>query len=262
MGINTTFPKWLSLMKRRHGVDLSTVCMLGRQNMADIPLESWREDLSAYFDVSKILQPDGYAESFWRQLAGSDDAKIDSVDYSNYEGANIILDLNEPLPEEHHGRWSAVYDGGTLEHVFNYPQALRNAMCMVRLGGHLFLATITNGFCNHGFYQFSPTLFFSIFVEENGYRLLDMTAVKGKSPAWRLNWDHGRYIPNFGRGGEMQGMYDLLVCAERIGDVPETLRPYQRFFVERWTGAAGGGGGAWCEEYDLDAALKAATNVS
>jgi hypothetical protein len=64
-----------------------------------------------------------------------------------------------------------VIDGGTLEHIFNYPVAIKNCMEMVQPGGHLLLMTPANNFMGHGFYQFSPELFFRIFSEENGFEL-------------------------------------------------------------------------------------------
>ena len=43
--------------------------------------------------------------------------QVDSMDASDFEGANIVHDLNEPLPTCLCGRFEAVVDSGTLEHV-------------------------------------------------------------------------------------------------------------------------------------------------
>ena len=63
-------------------------------------------------------------------------ASIASIDASDYENASFIHDLNLPLPEQMKNKYSAAIDFGTLEHVFNYPQALKNAMESVATGGH------------------------------------------------------------------------------------------------------------------------------
>jgi hypothetical protein len=42
-------------------------------------------------------------------------------------------------------------------------------MEMIRLNGHFIGITCANNFSGHGFYQFSPELFFRIFSEENGF---------------------------------------------------------------------------------------------
>jgi len=43
------------------------------------------------------------------------------MDYSDYEGAEIILDPNNIVLQEYHEKFDVVFDGGTCEHVFNVP---------------------------------------------------------------------------------------------------------------------------------------------
>jgi hypothetical protein len=64
-----------------------------------------------------------------------------------------------------------VHDGGTLEHIFNIPQALKNCMEMVRVGGHFTQVNGTNNFMGHGFWQPSPELIFRVFSPANGFRV-------------------------------------------------------------------------------------------
>jgi hypothetical protein len=71
-------------------------------------------------------------------------------------------------------------DGGTLEHVFHYPTALKNAMEMVKVGGRLFLITPTNNYCGHGFFQFSPELFYRTLLPENGFVVERMIAFQAE----------------------------------------------------------------------------------
>jgi hypothetical protein len=68
-------------------------------------------------------------------------------------------------------QFGVVFDGGTLEHVFNFPVALQNCMEMLRENGRIFLHTPANNWCGHGFYQFSPELFYNVFSEENGFEV-------------------------------------------------------------------------------------------
>jgi hypothetical protein len=78
-----------------------------------------------------------------------------------------------------------VLDGGTLEHVFDFPTAIRNCMKMVALGGHLLCRTPANNYLGHGFYQFSPELFFRIFSEDNGFRFVTEAVVEvGPFASW------------------------------------------------------------------------------
>jgi hypothetical protein len=110
--------------------------------------------------------PDRFAEPLFARLGAEE---IRSVDASPFEGATDVHDLNEPIPASLKQSFSAVIDSGTLEHVFNFPQAIANAMEMVELGGHLLLMSPTNNEGGHGFYQFAPELFFRALSPENGF---------------------------------------------------------------------------------------------
>jgi len=97
----------------------------------------------------------------------------DSFDASDFEGASQVHDFNYPIPERFKETFSTVLDGGTLEHVFNYPMALKNCMEMVAEDGHFLAITPANNFPGHGFYQFSPELYFRAFSAENGFETVD-----------------------------------------------------------------------------------------
>ena len=47
-------------------------------------------------------------------------------------------------------------------------------MKMVKVGGHLFLYSPANNLCGHGFYQFSPELYYRILSPENGFEVKRM----------------------------------------------------------------------------------------
>jgi SAM-dependent methyltransferase len=79
--------------------------------------------------------------------------------------------MNLPITEDLRERFSVVLDSGSLEHVFNFPTAIKNCMEMVRPGGHFLGITPCNNFMGHGFYQFSPELFFRIFSDQNGFAM-------------------------------------------------------------------------------------------
>ncbi|HZM69127.1 MAG TPA: hypothetical protein VFB95_02035, partial [Candidatus Cryosericum sp.] len=120
--------------------------------------------------VDRLLKgSDGYAEGLLRHLGARD---VHVFDVSAYEGATHLCDLNRPVDDALKGAYSAVLDGGSLEHVFNFPVAIRNCMEMVRVGGHFLAITPANNFMGHGFYQFSPELFYNVLSEDNGYEIV------------------------------------------------------------------------------------------
>lgn len=94
---------------------------------------------------------------------------VDSLDNSTYEGASHIADMNRDLPLELKGKYDTVFDGGVIEHVFNVSQALYNVSALCKIGAQIIHVLPANNFCGHGFWQFSPELFFSLYSEANGY---------------------------------------------------------------------------------------------
>src|SRR5439155_8100430 len=69
--------------------------------------------------------PHTYAEEFLKLLGAEE---VVSIDISDYEGASLVHDMNEPIPDRWKGQYDLVFDGGTLEHVFNFPAAIKNCM--------------------------------------------------------------------------------------------------------------------------------------
>jgi hypothetical protein len=174
MGLNKDGISFL-LDAHKRGVDFSTTVTLGRQGM-HLTLEELRGRLGAY-DYMHInagsLIIDGYpsatrsyCESFLKMMGAQ---SVESFDCSVDEGADHVHDFNAPLPEEFNERYSAVIDSGSLEHIFNFPQAIANCMRMVKVGGHFLANTPCNCTSGHGFYQFAPDLFYRVLCPANGF---------------------------------------------------------------------------------------------
>jgi SAM-dependent methyltransferase len=150
-----------------------------------------------------------------------------SVDCSDFEGATLLHDLNKPFPEHLRGSFDLVVDGGTLEHIFNYQKALFNCLDLLRIGGHFVTVTPATGQMGHGFYQFSPELFFRVFSPERGFALrkiilfecakTDSAFYEVKDPA---TTGHRTSSP----ARPMQ----LAVLARKISETPTGLEPPQQ----------------------------------
>jgi hypothetical protein len=74
--------------------------------------------------------------SIFRAL-GLPAARIKAIDVSPYEGAEIIHDLNQPIPATLRGCADFVVDGSTLDNVFDPAMVLRNYAQLLRPGGRL-----------------------------------------------------------------------------------------------------------------------------
>ncbi len=103
--------------------------------------------------------------------------KCFTLDNSNYEGAEIIQDLNKEISKDYKEKFDYIYDGGSLEHIFNVPQALKNFHNLLKPNGIIMHLLPCNNYVDHGFYSFNPTLF-KDYYEQNNYEILKLYIVK------------------------------------------------------------------------------------
>ena len=113
---------------------------------------------------------------------------VHSIDNSNFEGANIIFDMNEEL-ESITKQYDTIIDIGTSEHVFNINQNLKNMSKLCKRGGRIIHCLPANNQCGHGFWQFSPELFFSLYNESNGYKSTRLHLIDNNNDKsyWQIN---------------------------------------------------------------------------
>ena len=180
-----------------------------------------------------------YADEFLRTFLGVESLEV--LDVSEYEGATILHDLNRPIPETLRGGFDAVIDGGSLEHVFNFPTAIANLMQLVRVGGSVFVSTPANNLCGHGFYQFSPEVMFRVFAPDNGFELRGVTLCEATFPSVELTAAARAYDvtdpKTLGRrvGIMSKGPVTMLVEATKVADVPPFgAFPQQSDYIALW----------------------------
>lgn len=221
----------------RQGISFGKSITLGRQHNC-LSLNN-----KLKYSSSPIVT-DPFVDTFFRAVLGTH--TLDALDYSNYQGANIIHDLNIPLPFELREQYDAVIDGGTLEHVFNFPTALQNSMSLLKPGGSLFLFTPANNLFGHGFYQFSPELFYSVLGPHNGFRVIKMAIVESYFVDVERAMHKSRYaILNPARIGKRSVMIScypsiLLIHAVKDTRTPDNITAFQSDYVATWTKTGGG----------------------
>ena len=169
----------------RRGAQFDEVLTLGRQSLNVYPRRMAQLLQKHGLPAKKFLEagPEcAFVEPFFEALGAK---HVSALDFSDFEGAQFVHDLNQPVGASLKERFDVVYDGGTLEHIFNFPVALRNSMELLREGGRLFLHTCANNLCGHGFYQFSPELFYRAFGPENGFEVERMVIFRiGPYGSW------------------------------------------------------------------------------
>jgi SAM-dependent methyltransferase len=183
---------------RQSGTCFDRVLTIGRQSLCLHPAEleqlvdTWARALGHAPSLpAEHCAFGARAEPFLQAFLGA--GSVEAVDYSDYEGAQHLHDMNEPVPEAMIGRFDAVFDGGALEHIFNFPVAVANLMRMTKVGGHVFMSTPANNFFGHGFYQFSPELMFRVFAPENGFEIRTVQILETRYPSPELSRNRTAY---------------------------------------------------------------------
>ncbi len=134
--------------------------MIGRQN-----LKVTRKQIKKLLNLEQEQHFGPFCEELLTAHFGA--TLVHSYDKSDFEGATHVADLNKPLHVD--SEYDTIIDCGSLEHIYNAPQALKNISLMCGEGGRILHALPTNNYCGHGFWQFSPELFFSLYSKPNGY---------------------------------------------------------------------------------------------
>ena len=235
MGLDATSAMFLCAAKSL-GVDFSETLMIGRQSFwpGEPTLSRVFEVLRINADAKTFLRDHKFAEEFFRLLGAKE---TQSLDASPYENASILHDMNLPVPPSLHRKYSCVYDGGTIEHVFHITQAFKNCMDLVKVGGHFMQVNVANNFAGHGFWQFSPELIFRALSPANGYEIavvLMREVVPGGKWYAVSDPDELRHRVELCNN---QQTY-ILTIAKRVADVEIfKVPPQQSDYVAQWNRA-------------------------
>jgi SAM-dependent methyltransferase len=161
---------------------------------------------------------------------------VHALDISDYEGADIIADLNDPaLPETLGQTFDLIYDSGTTEHIFDAPTALRSLARLISPGGAIVHATPSNGFLDHGFWQISPDLY-RTFYTKAGFGVLSSSLFVFADEPYALPAEinlyrtHGR---KYVSGMAPEAIAVFAALKERDGDLgPISLQEYYSLMHE------------------------------
>lgn len=235
MAIDINNARFLIALKR-NGVDFGHVATIGRQGLF-IPTKLI-PDLFKEGNVTPVKQIDPgerefieFSEPFFEQLGCRD---ITMIDFSDYEGATVTHDMNTPIPSMMKEQYKLLIDSGSIEHMFNVPQAIHNYMQMVKTGGYLVLVNMpVNNHAGHGFYQFSPELFFNLFTSANGFELKSLfvaaDAPFSKFYSVSRPEEVNTRIQLFGSESVM-----LFLVARKVANVERITTPVQHDYSVAW----------------------------
>lgn len=229
MGIDNTAARMLLLLRNIPDINFQNVLTLGHQrSYISVGLQ---KRISKELGVSKDSFLQDYSDGFLKSI-GVENLEI--LDVSDYENATIIHDLNTPIPDSLRGKFTLVVDIGTSEHVFNVTQSLENLRNLCGSKGHVLMVNPANNWLGHGFYQFSPELFFRAFDREFGFEVKSLYLIKRR--IFRETWYKLNDPKNVGRRGTIltnKRCYIAVIASKSISTTT-AASPQQSDYVSAW----------------------------
>jgi hypothetical protein len=165
---------------------------------------------------------------------------VESMDANAYEGADHIHDMNVPIPEALKGQYDVVFDGGTLEHIFNFPQCLKNIYDLLKPEGIVIHASPSHNYVDHGFYMFSPTVFFEYYTT-NKFKIHKSYIFEHKMD-YNKRWLVYEYSPgsidHMSFGGWGTELLGIFFVAQKTAASTNGTTPQQDTYIRAWRNAA------------------------
>jgi hypothetical protein len=174
--------------------------------------------------------------TFFSLLGCSD---VESLDLSNDEKPTYTHDLNQEVPDQLKNRFDAIYDGGTIEHIFDVRSVFRNIFEMLRVGGRIIHQSPSSNHVDHGFYMFSPTLFVDYYSTNNftihESQVFEYSVDHNSQPWMVYDYDPGCLDHlSFGGMGEKGKLLALYICAEKTTESSWDKIPQQGMYARKW----------------------------
>lgn len=120
------------------------------------------------------------------------------LDVSDYQGSEVICNLNYPIPDNLEEQYDVIIDAGTLEHVSNMSSGILNYFKILKTNGILYFGNPSNNWINHGFFQFSPTFYQDLCIDNKNLELKELFIKTSNDDCYYdiLNYPLNPYIIN------------------------------------------------------------------
>ena len=217
-----------------------SVLQLGRQEMyfSIADLNHWADEQNVSLSTTVPTRPNGSGNtiddvSFFNYLGFE---SVLSADFSDFEDADFVFDLNLPVSEDLHGKFDMIFDGGTVEHCFNIPQVFQNIFSMLKIGGRIIHGAASSNWLDHGFYMFSPTLFWDHY-NTNHWQVNTSNLIAIKKDPEQDPWLIFEYTAGCidqGRGFYRGHLISIWFIAEKVVSSTGNIIPQQGVYVKEW----------------------------
>jgi len=145
---------------RRHLPDRPTCYLIGTQDCSFTYREVQKRYPSQFRRAAKEIENMKDRCDINTLYSLFDFESVKTVDMN--DRADIRLDLTRPVPEEYREKADLVCDFGTLEHIFDVKEAIENMNRLLKTQG-IILHMSPVSFYQHGFYNFNPLLFDTLY---------------------------------------------------------------------------------------------------
>lgn len=159
--------------------------------------------------------------------------RVIALDVNDFEGAEIVHDLNSELPERFFGIADFIYNGSCLDNLFDPAMAMRSTSKMLRPLGRILDAEHSTAVAN-AFICYSPEWFFDFFAINNyadcqvficKFGPNSVTGGGAISDSWQVHWwrpfrqtGPTSFVANTSYPGENVVVWERLLimcCAEK-----------------------------------------------
>jgi hypothetical protein len=161
--------------------------------------------------------------------------KFHALDVTDYEGADIVWDLGEAIPEKYYGKYDLIYNGSCLDNMFNPGVALMNLSKLLKLNGRMINIENASSW-NDPYLIFSPGWFYDFYVSNN-YKHCEIYLISYKDNdelyygPWEMQFVN---VPSNTSGAPPEvprGIHlVLLTIAEKGDNSTDTVQPVQSQF--------------------------------
>lgn len=128
------------------------------QNILESTKSKTKKDLKTRVGKGK----DFISDEVFFGLLGINNLSI--MDVSSYEGADILHNLNHPIPKELFTKFDFIIDGGTFDHCFDLRIAFQNVSNMLKPQGRVFQWNAASNFTGTSYLSFGPDLFYDYYI--------------------------------------------------------------------------------------------------
>ena len=205
MGITvSTLEHFLELKRRHNSVFFGHVLQLGRQDTF-INIDTFKQVFMKWGTAIPDNFDFEYRENPWLngQKTVSDISffkalgfeVVSSLDFVDNEDPTIVFDLNQELPDHLKNNFDFIYNGGTIEHVFDICQAFRNIHYMLKPGGVIVHECPMHNYVDHGFWQISPTAILDAYTVNQYQELLTIILSTNRQSMHQGPYERYSYDP-------------------------------------------------------------------